>query len=311
MKLYHDAPENDAQSLGSSLSRWLLPRLLPGLLDDNPATLLVGVGTLPEEDPAGNGPQRLVFGAGAGSSDSRFRPGPCDRVYCVRGPLTARALGLPAASAIADGATLVHRFVQPPPRKHCAFAFMPQDGHSGDRAWQSVCIELGIGYLDPRWPVERLLDGIGRTEVLLTEAMHGAVVADALRVPWVAVATHAHALPFPWLDWSASLGITSQPHPLEPLWNPCAARGLTAPLRRARDRARRSMALHQMARILQTARPALSRDQDLERATERLEECAARLACDIRAGDFAASSAPQFSLRDLRRSLSHHSVVNL
>ena len=308
MKLYHYDFGKDTLNFGDDLNGWLWPRLLPGLLDDDPSATLVGIGTLLNErlrEETPHAQRRLIFSTGAGYGDGSYRPGPCDRVYCVRGPLTAQALGLPPASAIADGAVLVRRFVQTPARKHCAFAYMPHIEQIADRAWQSVCAELGIGYLDPRWPTERLLEGIGRTEVLLTETMHGAIVADALRVPWVAVTTHAHILPFKWQDWCASVGVTYQPHPIEPLWNTRPTRDLLTPIRRARDCARRGTALRQMAEIVRTARPCLSRDEDLERVTVRLEECVARLARDIRAGDFEASPAPRFALRESRRSLSY------
>lgn len=308
MKLYHYQFGADTQNFGDDLNRWLWPKLLPGLLDGNPQAALIGIGTLLNERLAEETPhaqQRLIFSTGAGYGDGSYRPGPADRVYCVRGPLTAQALGLPPAAAIADGAVLVRRFYQPPAGKHCAFAYMPHVEQIADHAWQSVCAELGIGYLDPRWPTERILEGIGRTEVLLTEAMHGAIVADALRVPWIAANTHPHILPFKWQDWCASLGTTYEPHHINPIWNPCPAHDLLTPVRAARDWARRKAALRQMAEIMRTARPMLSRDEDLERATVRLEECLSCLAQDIRAGDFQASPARSFDLRERQHRLSY------
>ncbi len=307
MKLYYYNFGEDTQNFGDDLNRWLWPRLLPGLLDDDAQTTLVGIGTLlnerlTEETPLAH--QRLIFSTGAGYGDGSYRLGPADRVYCVRGPLTAQALGLPPSAAIADGALLVRRFYQPPVKKHCAFAYMPHIEQIADNAWQSICAELGIGYLDPRWPTERILDGIAHTEVLLTEAMHGAIVADALRVPWIAVDTHPHILPFKWQDWCASVGTTYQSHHIDPIWNPCASRDLLTPVRAARDWKRRKAALRGMAEILRTARPTLSRDEDLERATMRLEECVSCLESDIRSGDYPVSSALSFDLRDTQRSLS-------
>jgi len=307
MKLYFYNFGEDTQNFGDDLNRWLWPKLLPGLLDDDPQATLVGIGTLlnerlTEETP--DAQQRLIFSTGAGYGDGSYRPGPTDRVYCVRGPLTAQALGLPPAAAVADGAVLVRRFYRPPAGKHCAFAYMPHIEQIADQTWQSVCAELGIGYLDPRWPTERILDGIARTEVLLTEAMHGAIVADALRVPWVAVDTHPHILPFKWQDWCASVGATYKSHHIDPIWNPCPTRDALTPVRAARDRARRKTALRQIAAIMRTARPMLSRDEDIERATVRLEECLFRLEQDIRAGDYRATPRLRFDLREAQRPLS-------
>jgi len=309
MKLYHYDFGEGTQNFGDDLNRWLWPRLLPGLLDDDPQTTLVGIGTLLNErlgEETPHAQQRLIFSTGAGYGSGSYRPGPCDRVYCVRGPLTAQVLGLPPASAFTDGAVLVRRFYQTSSQKHCAFAYMPHIEQIADKAWQLICAELGMGYIDPRWPTERVLDGIAHTEVLLTEAMHGAIVADALRVPWVPVATHAHILPFKWQDWCASVGVAYQPHPIFPLWNSCPIRGIFTPLRAARDWGRRETALGQMAHVLRTARPVLSRDEDLERVTVRLEEALSRLKRDIRAGDFEIAPAARFDLRNMPRSLSYH-----
>ena len=35
--------------------------------------------------------------------------------------------------------------------------------------------------------------------------MHGAIVADTLRVPWIPVRTNPKILPFKWLDWCQSV----------------------------------------------------------------------------------------------------------
>lgn len=219
MKIYQEIGMQQVPDFGAALNGWLWPRLLPEHIDTCPQATLVGSGyplsahltrhAPPHED-------RLIFGAGTdGPEGGGYRPGPCDRIYCVRGPLTAQALGLPPGAAATDSAALAGRFVPTPTRKYSPFALMPSAAQIADKAWQSVCATLDIGFLDPRWPAERLLEGIGRSEVLLTETLHGAVVADALRVPWVAIATHdSLGSSFAWRDWCASLSVTYAPVPV-------------------------------------------------------------------------------------------------
>ncbi len=296
MKLYHYHFGQGVENFGDDLNRWLWPKMLPGLLDADPRVALVGIGTLLNEHLREATPlarRRLIFSTGVGYGSDTFRLGSCDRVYCVRGPLSAQALGLSPDAAVTDGAALVRRFVKPSGPKYCEFAFMPHIEQIADIAWQSVCAELGIGYIDPRWPTERVLEGISRTGVLLAEAMHGAIVADVLRVPWVPLVTHPHILPFKWQDWCASVGVDYRPECVPTLWNSRQTRDLKSPVRDARDWSRRKKALARLAQIMRDTPPTLSRDSDLDRVTERLEERLDQLKSNILSGEFEASQ-PRF-----------------
>jgi succinoglycan biosynthesis protein ExoV len=86
--------------------------------------------------------------------------------------------------------------------------------------------------VDPCWPVEQVLAAIGQTKVLLAEAMHGAIVADALGIPWIPIITSPRILTFKWRDWCSSLGLDYRPHYLMPSeqFYPSSARGLRSSL---------------------------------------------------------------------------------
>lgn len=50
-----------------------------------------------------------------------------------------------------------------------------------------------------------ILNNLNQCEILITEAMHGAIVADVLRIPWHAVKTRIEILDFKWHDWTKSM----------------------------------------------------------------------------------------------------------
>jgi hypothetical protein len=205
-------------NFGDDLNPWLWPQAAPGLLDDDERELLVGIGTLlnhrlPE------GPVKHVMGSGAGYGDAP-RGGPGLVVHAVRGPMTARLLGLPADKAITDAAVLIRGLPLPPPAPRCKVGVM-FTGHALQHFdWEAVCARTGFTFISCHWSVQRVLAAMLGCEVLLTEAMHGAIVADALRVPWVPITCTDIVLGFKWQDWLSSLEMSYEPSAVEPLADP-------------------------------------------------------------------------------------------
>jgi succinoglycan biosynthesis protein ExoV len=98
--------------------------------------------------------------------------------------------------------------------------------------------------------------------------MHGAIVADALGVPWIPVRTGgAGTLEFKWRDWCGSVGLSYRPHHVVPLY--AASR---SPVRRT---VKKGVAAAQLSWISRTAEPQLSeariRSNRLARLHERLD----------------------------------------
>ena len=135
-------------------------------------------------------------------------------------------------------------------------------------AWRALCDDLSIGFIDPRGQPDAVLGALGRTDVLITEAMHGAIVADALRIPWVPVRTREGINSFKWDDWCGSLSLEYQPHQL-PTIHPATKRGVIASARR---RAKLSLASAALSRVARRARPVLSGDSVLSDRIDRLED---------------------------------------
>jgi succinoglycan biosynthesis protein ExoV len=213
MKVYYwkDEVKCPKGNFGDELNLWLWPKLIPNLLEREDKGWLVGIGTLLNQKIPNNG-KIAVFGSGIGygqhpSTNSNWH------IYCLRGPKTAAVLKVDSELAVTDSALLVRNFYSVNYsccREQKAVAFMPH-WQTPLFPWKQACEEAGITYIDPSEPVEEILFKIANARFLLAEAMHGAIVADALRVPWIAISTRPSINTFKWLDWCSSMEVEYQP----------------------------------------------------------------------------------------------------
>jgi hypothetical protein len=217
MKLYYF--QSSDGNFGDDLNAWLWPKLLgETFFDENSANLLVGIGTLLNHRIP-KAPRTIVFGSGFGygslpAIDATWT------FLCVRGPKTAEALHLPAELAITDPALLIYPFTKDlvrPQNKRVGYIPHCDSAAAGD--WHLVATEAGLHYIDPRWSVDRVMAEIGQCEYVVTEAMHGAIFSDAMRVPWVAASAYSYISAFKWQDWCASMELEYRPEMLPSIWS--------------------------------------------------------------------------------------------
>ena len=210
MKLFYYETQSPTKNFGDELNSWLWPKLLPEL-DSCEKSVFIGIGTLLNDvtpDLIKEAESVVFFSTGAGYGRSlRFQPPPNWQICCVRGPLSARRLNLQPSLAITDGAALLKRHFPAFSKSDCRydFSYMPHFRHGSRHLFKAVCKRAGIHYIDPAGEVESVIADILTTKVLISEAMHGAIVADTLRVPWIPVRTSPKILPFKWRDWCASM----------------------------------------------------------------------------------------------------------
>lgn len=292
MKLFYYKARNG--NFGDDLNAWLWQQLIPDLFDDDESTAFFGIGTVINDRLYERVPEAkkiVVFGSGVGYGKQHLTNLPkvddSWKIYCLRGPLSAQALGVSPELAVTDGALLIRRLYKATGNKTSRFAYMPHvdQAERGGKAWKSVCDQLGFGYIDPRWSREEVLSSISQTEVLLTEAMHGAIVADALRVPWVPIQTNStKILGFKWWDWCLSVGVEYQPRNLVELTDP---KGIRSSIRHWR---KRKTAVEEFSRMTKSLKPTLSDDTRIERLTVALEEKLQHLKNDVAARYFCSST---------------------
>jgi succinoglycan biosynthesis protein ExoV len=267
-------------NFGDDLNNWLWPQLLPKAFDHDDGVLFLGIGTI-LDDRVMDSPRYAVFGSGAGYGpipeiDHRWK------IYCVRGPRTARLLNLDPSVAITDPGLLVRALDLPMPAKRYKISFMPHHVSARRSLWKTCCRLSGIHYIDPRDSVERVLSDIRSSEVLATGAMHGAVIADALRVPWIPVKLYEHILDFKWHDWCESLELTYNPVTLERLVK------VESSMRSKLDA--KTLPIRFVGRLnalLAERDPVLSSDHVIERATERLLNLLVEVENDLAPGSLA------------------------
>ena len=194
--------ESERGNFGDDLNLWLWDFLLPGLREVHPDILLVGVGTVLNRELLPQGRKKLVVGSGFGYgavpdlSDSAEWD-----VRSVRGPLTAAKLGLDDALGIVDPAVMAADMpaFQGIPKIHDAL-FVPHWESTVGGIWPTVCRAAGLAYVDPCGEAKAVIRAIAGARLVVAESMHAAILADTLRVPWIAVTTSGNVNSFKWRD---------------------------------------------------------------------------------------------------------------
>jgi succinoglycan biosynthesis protein ExoV len=78
--------------------------------------------------------------------------------------------------------------------------------------YRAACDELGLTYLSPREPVDAFLAVVSGSRRVISEALHGAIVAEAYNVPWAPVITTHHVMHLKWRDFCDTVGVAYRPY---------------------------------------------------------------------------------------------------
>lgn len=215
--------QRKSRNFGDDLNPWLLSKLFPKSLVESKTVCVIGIGTILNDslnDRVATYDRKVVFTSGVGYGN---RPPDIDEswfVSCVRGPLSASAHEALSGRAITDGALLLADFFEASINKTAPPIFIPHihTHWSCGRSVRKLCLENGIEYLSPDVPQAHFISRVNAARFAICEAMHGAIVADTLRTPWVAVKT-VNTLEFKWRDWCASMEVPFVAVSLPMLWD--------------------------------------------------------------------------------------------
>lgn len=224
----HDCPGTVA-NFGDDLNHFVFPRTRkPSGNDDR---VILGIGSVLGMRGFEN-VKTVVVGAGAGY---HVAPQPADgysfpydypdempsippddnrTILAVRGPKTAGIVGL-SDCPMFDPAIAIPTMVIKPDTIQ-GVSIMPHHYSHMFSDWWNAARTLGWRYIDPCWNVEYCIGMIASSEVLVTDCLHGAIVADAFRVPWIPIRCHGWVHRWKWQDWLASMGMEYQPVRVEP-----------------------------------------------------------------------------------------------
>ena len=211
MKLIHHVSNSN---FGDVLNVPLARQIFGDIFDDDERIRFLFIGTMIGRKPPPE-TREVILGAGAGYKQGRYTLN-AREIFCVRGPLTCRLLGLDEKYAAIDPAILCSRYFLAKNRnaERRGTLFIPH--YSTDMAaapiFHAACAELGLSYLSPREPVERIIAAIARSRRVMTEALHGAIVAEAYDVPWTPVVAAGYVMRLKWLDFCQTIGVEYKPN---------------------------------------------------------------------------------------------------
>jgi len=284
MKLYYSNKTRSFVSFsnfGDDLNGWVWQRFLPGVFEnDSSDNVFVGFGTLLNQNLP-KFARTIIFGTGYGYGNPP-RIDDTWTIYCVKGPLTTAALNLPTDLGIADPAILVNRAYRPVGlEKKYRVALIPFafEMENSSEVFLEVCQRLGYFCIDPRWEVEKVLKEISQSELVVTAAMHGAIVADALRVPWIPLKSNAGILDFKWMDFCESLN-------LEYTMNRFYRFNSISQKLPLFKRAEVERMIFYLRKLVRNSEPQLSNESVLNSKLDRLEEKLDQFKQDLAAGRF-------------------------
>ena len=147
---------------------------------------LLGIGSILERA----NPHSIVMGSGFVRSDSILTEAPL-AVFAVRGELTKKKLGVEKDILLGDPGMLMPSLLNISHAPVCDLAIVPHVD-----SYQFFLKQYGRSYkiIDPSRPVRQVLEDIASAEVILSQSLHGLVMADAMNIPNLWLAPHTKML---------------------------------------------------------------------------------------------------------------------
>ncbi len=206
--------KGEKPNFGDDMNAVLWPRVAPQLFATRSSDGFLGIGTIIGMKT--EAVDRLhIFSSGLGYNALDVDAAARLRISCVRGPLTAALLGEAPEAALTDGAVLSPAIWQTPSHRS-GTVVVPHWETVLAGGWSQACRQAGMSLVDPMRSPDEVIPEIAAATLVLTESLHGAIVADTYGVPWIAFATSGNFSVFKWMDWTKSVGVNLKVHVIRP-----------------------------------------------------------------------------------------------
>lgn len=264
------------RNFGDDINPALMGRFINKDVLSSDEIAVFGIGTILNDKNIKNNnhyARKVIFSSGVGYGQLDTKLDDTWDVACVRGPGSARALGVGLDRAIADGAILLSEIYSKPTIKRSRPVFIPHvNSHlSTGRLLAATADKLDMDYLTPSCNAEEFIQTVASAPFIVTEAMHGAILADTMRVPWIPVSLHEFN-EFKWRDWMDSMGIDGgRVHPLSPrCWDGREGGQPVSIVQRLYKRGKGQVLKRNIRRIIATQEPLLSQSDVIESKKQAL-----------------------------------------
>ena len=207
-------------NFGDDLNGWIWPKIFPEINEKASDVIFVGFETIFDNRLNIFKKRIVVFGTGIRSISNLPVIDKKWKIRFLRGPISSLVLkslrGL-NCRYITDSSYCLGTLKFSEQKKKHDFGFIPHFTTANIYNCKKISAHAGLLYIDPREEVETILNKIRSCKAVISEAMHGAIVADVFRIPWIRVNIHSWRVEtievsaFKWLDWGLSMGVDTSP----------------------------------------------------------------------------------------------------
>lgn len=204
-------------NIGDDINEFIWPNYLKFENNSNSEHLIIGIGSL-LNDFIPQAKKYTVISAGIGYGklpkvDNTWN------FLAVRGEYSKKALNLGDDVVLLDGAYLLKDcFPKPKVSITHKVGYIPHVTSLEYGDWKKVCELAEIKFIDPRLGLSEFLDQLCSCEKVITEAMHGAIIADCYEIPWKPVKAYHHINTQKWDDWLSALGESAKFSHISSVW---------------------------------------------------------------------------------------------